>query len=82
MCELNSAAVALLLGFSGAFMSLLLVWYSQTQRVNTLEGRVLEAEKGEKDCIAREARHVEEIVLLKQRVGILEQASLNGRHSN
>lgn len=66
MVEWGSAQVTLVLAVAGAFMSLLLSWYSQNQRLAKMEGRILEVERGERECIERERR-------LSERVSELEK---------
>lgn len=68
MCELNAGVIALILAFAGAFMSLLLAWYSQNQRLVRTEAKVDVLEQAETECLKRERE-------LNKRVTELERVS-------
>lgn len=65
MCEWGSATVAILLAFASAFMTVLLAWYRQGQTIAELNGRVVEVEKAEKNCLEREANLRERVTRLE-----------------
>lgn len=77
--EWTSAAVTLMLAFGGAFSSLLLAWFTQNQRINQMEGRLQEAEKGEKACLDRERALNLRVTELEMSVG--KRASVRRRRT-
>jgi len=77
--EWGSAAVMMIIAFAGAFMSLLLAWFSQNQRLNKVEGRLLEAEKAEKACLERESKLNKRVTELEVLVGKKPRRMLSRR---